>query len=59
MQFGVAGDVPVAGDYDLDGRTDIAVYRPSDGYWYVLRSTDGSFMALPFGASGDVPLVAR
>ena len=40
-------------DYDGDGRTDVSVYRPSDGYWYTNRSSTG-FNALQWGgAVGD------
>jgi hypothetical protein len=56
MQFGAATDVPVSGDYDHDGRTDIAVWRPSDGIFYVWQSSTASLLALQFGQLGDSPL---
>jgi hypothetical protein len=49
----------VPGDYDGDGTTDLAAYRPSTGQWFVLpSSTDFSSAWAPitFGdpAKGDV-----
>jgi hypothetical protein len=39
-------------DFDGDGRTDLSVFRPSEGNWYMQRSTAG-FSAVQFGASAD------
>ena len=55
LVFGVETDLGVPGDYTGDGKTDIAFWRPSTGFWFVLRSEDFSFFAVPFGASGDIP----
>ena len=41
VEWGLPGDVRVPADYDGDGIKDIAVWRPSNGNWYVLRSSDG------------------
>ena len=50
-------DIPVPGDYDGDGKTDMAVYR--DGTWFILRSFDGGVMAVPWGGlPQDVPVPA-
>ncbi len=44
VNFTVAGIAPPPrsrADFDGDGRTDLSVFRPSEGNWYVNRSTDG------------------
>jgi hypothetical protein len=39
-------------DFDGDGKSDLSVFRGSEGNWYVQRSTAG-FMALNWGISTD------
>ena len=48
------GDVPAPGDYDGDMKSDHAVYRNSDGNWYVFMSATSSWYVLRFGLPGDI-----
>ncbi|CAN5545349.1 hypothetical protein BH18ACI3_BH18ACI3_18130 [soil metagenome] len=53
-------DVPVAADYDGDGETDLAVWRPDTGEWWIVRSSNGydqdKAIVFQWGKLGDVPV---
>jgi hypothetical protein len=55
---GFIGDVPVPGDYDGDGKADVAIFRPSSGTWFILQSSTNftGNVNYSWGMNGDVPL---
>jgi subtilisin-like proprotein convertase family protein len=42
-------------DFDGDGKTDVSVFRPSEGNWYLNQSTAG-FGVIKWGLNGDNPM---
>lgn len=44
-----------SGDFDGDLRTDLSVFRPSTGVWYVHNSSNGTYRIQGFGLGGDIP----
>jgi len=59
--FGTTGtDLTTQNDYDGDGITDIAVWRDTDGTFYVLRSSTNftTYQGSPWGASNDFPVAS-
>lgn len=60
-QFGISdtdvrNDVQVRGDYDGDGRQDIAVWRRANQTFYYISSANGTIGGQQWGTAGDTPL---
>lgn len=63
-RFANPGDLPIAGDWDGNGKDEIGVFRPRNNLFYLDLNGNGVWDGIgvdrrlgPFGIAGDLPLV--
>jgi len=57
VNFGLATDLPVSGDWNADTLYEIGVYRPSNQTFYL--KTGSKITQIKFGLPGDKPVTGK
>ena len=60
LNFGQAGDIPTAGDWNADGKTEVGIFR--NGNFFLASSNTpggGTVNAFNFGQNGDKPVSGK
>jgi (2Fe-2S) ferredoxin len=53
LPWGTTGDRPMRGDFDGDGKSDAAIFRPSDSLWYIRLSSTSALRVDNWGLATD------
>lgn len=59
--WGKSGDIPFTADFSRDGVDDLALFRPSNGFWYIKNGTSigtnatGANTSFQYGTAEDIP----
>jgi hypothetical protein len=57
INWGVSTDLPVTGDWNADGITEVGVFRPSNHMFYLRNgTTPWTTTAINWGAATDLPV---
>src|SRR5215204_2380596 len=56
IRWGMTGDKPLTADFHGDGIDEIAVFRPSEGNWYIYNRVADSYQIIHWGMTGDKPM---
>jgi hypothetical protein len=59
LVWGGGTDIPAPSDYDGDGLSDIAIFRPSTGEWFIRFAINGTGETMVWRGNGDIPITAR
>ena len=63
--FGITGDIPITGDWNDDGISEIGVFRPSTHLFYLDYNGNGAWngaatdSSYNFGITGDIPVSGK
>jgi hypothetical protein len=66
QSFGAAGAVPVVGEWDAAGLSQLGFFDPGTGHWYLDKNTNENWEGCevdtcggPFGLQGDIPVTGK
>ena len=66
IQCGTKGDIPIPGDYFVEMRSRLAVFRPSEGNWYIKGPGENNWsdtkvgnVVMQFGTKDDIPVLSK